>query len=149
MPDPAFRRATPADAGAMVDIGRRVWDELGDGSGFPQRPTAEGLAPLISGERGAAFVCETDGEVCGFALLQPDPGDPQEAVMGVWLRPEARGKGIGTDLAMMATDHARAEGYKKLRGTIPRGNEPALSFFSSIGTLAQVVGQGMEYELPL
>jgi hypothetical protein len=49
----------------------------------------------------------------------------------------------------MATDFARAAGYRKLRGTLPAGNEPALSFFSDIGSLAQMVGQGMQYELPL
>jgi hypothetical protein len=49
----------------------------------------------------------------------------------------------------MATDHARATGYKRLRGLIPKQNEPALSFFSDIGSLAQMVGQGMQYELPL
>jgi len=70
-------------------------------------------------------------------------------VMGVWLLRAVRRKGVGRELALMATDFARAAGYQKLRGTLPEGNEPALSFFSDIGSLAQVVGQGMEYELPL
>src|SRR2546428_47276 len=89
------------------------------------------------------------GESSGFAALTRDPGDREEAVMGVWLLRAARRKGIGRELALMATDFARAAGYQKLRGTLPEGNEPALSFFSDIGSLAQVVGQGMEYELPL
>jgi ribosomal protein S18 acetylase RimI-like enzyme len=69
--------------------------------------------------------------------------------MGVWLLRAARRKGVGRELALMATEFARSAGYQKLRGTLPEGNEPALSFFSDIGSLAQVVGQGMEYELPL
>jgi len=53
----------------------------------------------------------------------------------------------GAALALMLATLAGC-GYS-LRGTLPEGNEPALSFFSDIGSLAQVVGQGMEYELPL
>jgi ribosomal protein S18 acetylase RimI-like enzyme len=69
--------------------------------------------------------------------------------MGVWLMPGARRKGIGTELALMALEFARNAGYAKVRGTLPTNNEAALSFFSDIGALAQVVGGGMSYELPL
>jgi ribosomal protein S18 acetylase RimI-like enzyme len=154
--EPTFRRATSEDLEAVLAIGRQVWDELGERSGFTQRPSEEGIRPLLAGDGGAVFVCavpagrqETDGSVCGFSLLAPDVGHPEEAVMGVWLLPEARRKGIGRELALMATDHARGLGYKRLRGLIPKQNEPALSFFSDIGSLAQMVGQGMQYELPL
>src|SRR2546428_211436 len=94
------------------------------------------------------FICHADGEPCGFAAIGPDPNDPNEAIMGVWLVSSARRKGIGRELALMATDFARRLGYAKLRGTLPKDNEPALSFFSDIGRLATIVGQGMQYELP-
>ena len=156
MLETTFRQATANDAEAVLAIGHQLWDEMGERSGFTQRPTAEGIAPLLAGEGGAVFVCavsaggqERGGGVCGFSLLAPDLSDPEGAVMGVWLLPEARRKGIGRELALMATDHARTLGYKRLRGLIPKQNEPALSFFSDIGSLAQMVGQGMQYELPL
>jgi len=151
MPDPEYRQATPKDAAAIAAVGVAVWDELGANSGLPQRPTRDGVEQLVAsyGERGAMFVYDNAGEVSGFAALTPDENDPEEAVMGVWLLRAARRKGVGRELALMATDFARAAGYQKLRGTLPEGNEPALSFFSDIGSLAQVVGQGMEYELPL
>jgi len=148
--EPTFRRATPGDLDAVLAIARQVWDEMGESSAFTQRPTADGIRPIIEGARAAVFVCEAPaGVICGFSLLAPDLSDPDEAVMGVWLLPEARRQGLGRELALMATDHARSLGYKRLRGLIPRQNEPALSFFSDIGSLAQMVGQGMEYELPL
>jgi len=148
--EPTFRKATKADAEAVLGIGRRLWDELGEQSGFTQRPTEEGLGrPLAGDGGGAVFVCETDGAVCGFSALVPDLQEAGEAAMGVWLVPEARGKGIGRELALMATDHARSAGFQKLRGIIPKQNEPALSFFSEIASLAQMVGQSMQYELPL
>lgn len=151
MPELAYRPATSDDAAGIAAVGAGIWDELGEKSGLPGRMTREGVVGRLSewGDRGAMFVCESGGAITGFAVVQPDVNHPSEAVMGVWVMPEARGKRIGTELAVMATDFARAAGYRKLRGTIPEGNEPALSFFSDIGSLAQVVGAGMEYELPL
>lgn len=149
MPQPTYRLATKNDAAAVAAIGAQIWDDQGAGSGLPQRPTDEGIASLIANQRGGVFVCDSGDGICGFAALGPDPNDPDEAVMGVWLVPSARRKGIGRELALMATDFARRLGYAKLRGTLPNGNEPALSFFSDIGTLATIVGQGMQYELPL
>jgi ribosomal protein S18 acetylase RimI-like enzyme len=150
MAEPTFRQATATDAPAVLDIARSLWDELGEQSGFTQRPTEEGLGRPLAGEgNGAVFLCEDEGAVCGFSAVVPDLQEPGEAAMGVWLLPEARGKGHGRELALMATDHARAAGFQKLRGIIPKQNEPALSFFSEIASLAQMVGQGMQYELPL
>ena len=148
MSEPTYRLAMKNDAAAVAAIGAQVWDELGDGSGLPARPTDEGIASLIGNQRGGVFIAVED-EPCGFAALGPDPNQPDEAIMGVWLLPSARRKGIGRELALMATDFARRLGYAKLRGTLPKDNEPALSFFSDIGTLATIVGRGMHYELPL
>lgn len=150
MPEPTYRQATPADAEAIAAVGAAVWDELGEKSGLLGRITADGVHVRLDelGARGAFFVCE-DGGTRGFAIVQPDVSHPSDAVVGVWLRAEARGKGIGRELAVMATDFAREAGYKRLRGIIPEGNEPALGFFGDFGSIAQIVGQGMEYELPL
>ena len=149
MTEPTYRLATRGDAAPVAAIGQEVWEEMGGDSGLPQRPTDEGIAALIANQRGGVFVAVDGGHPCGFAALGPDPNQPDEAVMGVWLIPSARRKGIGRELALMATDFARRLGYAKLRGTLPKDNEPALSFFSDIGTLARIVGQDMQYELPL
>ncbi len=159
MPEPAYRQATKDDAAAIAAVGAALLEELGEASGLPGPMTPETVSERIAGYagrartggrlRGAMFVCETGQGVCGFAALEPDPPEPDCAVMGVWLLPSARRQGIGRGLALMALDFARAAGYDKVRGTLPAGNEAALSFFSEIGALAQVVGGGMQYELPL
>ena len=159
MPEPTYRQAAPDDAAAIAAVGVAVLAELGESSGLPGLMTAADVARRIEGYggRGAMFVCEADGEVCGFAALEPEPqAEGAQAgerlpggVMGVWLQPSARRKGIGRELALMALEFARAAGYAKVRGTLPAGNEAALAFFSEIGALAQVVGGGMQYELPL
>jgi len=152
MPDPVYRKATPADADAIAAVGQTLWDELGAASGLIGRATAEAIRGRMDelDDRGAFFLCESEpGKTCGFSVLQPDVNHPRDAAVGVWLVPDARGKGHGRELAVMATDFAREAGYKRLRGIIPEGNEPALAFFGDFGSIAQIVGQGMEYELPL
>ena len=151
MPEPTYRQATPGDAAAIAAVGSAVLDELGEGSGLPGAMTGGDVAERIAGYggKGAMFVCAVDGGVCGFAALEPEPQEEGCAVMGVWLLPSARRKGIGRELALMALEFARNAGYAKVRGTLPAGNEAALAFFSEIGALAQVVAGGMQYELPL
>ena len=150
MPEPTYRQATPDDAEAIANVGRTMLDELGDASGLPGPPTLDAVAERIRGygDAGAMFVCEDGDSTCGFAALEPEPEEGC-AVMGVWLLPSSRRRGIGRELALMALEFARNAGYRKVRGTLPAGNEAALSFFSEIGALAQVVGGGMQYELPL
>jgi len=149
--EPAYRQATKDDAAVIAAVAAAVLDELGEASGLPGPMTAEAVADRLAGygDKGAMFLCAVEEEVCGFAALEPDPQEGGCAVMGVWLLPSARRQGIGRELALMALEFARVAGYAKLRGTLPRGNEAALLFFSDIGALAQVVGAGMQYELPL
>lgn len=151
MSEAAFRQATKDDAVAIAAVGAAVLDELGEASGLPGPMTPDDVSDRLAayGDRGAMFVCEGDHGVCGFAALEPDPEEEGCAVMGVWLLPSARRRGIGRELALTALEFARAAGYARVRGTLPAGNEVALSFFSEIGALAQVVGPGMQYELPL
>ncbi len=149
--EPTYRQATQDDAGAIAAIGSQMLDELGDASGLPGPMTPADVSERIAGygEKGAMFVCAREKGLCGFAALEPDPDEDGCAVVGVWLLPASRRQGIGRELALMAFDFARSAGYKKVRGTLPAGNEAALSFFSEIGALAQLVGGGMQYELPL
>ena len=151
MSEPTYRQATEDDAAAIAAVAVEVLDELGEASGLPSSMTPEAVSDRLAGyaDKGAMFLCEGEHGMCGFAALEPDPREEGCAVMGVWLLPSARRKGIGRELALMALEFARAAGYAKVRGTLPAGNQAALSFFSEIGALAQVVGAGMEYELPL
>jgi putative acetyltransferase len=151
MPKRPYRQATSDDAASIAAVAAEILGELGEAGGLLGSMTPEGVADRLAsyGEKGAMFICEGDDAVCGFAALEPDPREEGCAVAGVWLLPTARREGRGRWLALMAVDFARAAGYAKVRGTVPAGNEAALSFFSEIGALAQVVAGGMEYDLPL
>ena len=151
MPELTYRQATQDDAGAIAAIGSQMIDELGDGSGLPGAMTPADVSERISAyaDKGAMFVCSKEKGLCGFAALEPDPQEEGCVVMGVWLLPATRRRGAGRELALMALEFARTADYTKVRGTLPADNEAALSFFSEIGALAQIVGGGMQYELPL
>ena len=152
MPKTTYRQATENDAEDIAAIAGLVVEEAGASSGLRGSMTAKQAAKRMGGyqSRGAMFVCRVDQEAVGFAALEPLDDQPDAAVMGAWVLADHRGGGIGTDLALMALGFARSKGYSKVRGTIPAGNEAALSFFSSIGALVpRVAGPDMRYELPL
>ena len=67
----------------------------------------------------------------------------------VWVLPDHRRRGLATDLAEMLVAFARDRGYRKIRGRLPEGNEPALSFLSSIGAMVPLRNPDMTFELPL
>ena len=70
-------------------------------------------------------------------------------MLGVWLLPEHRRKGLGTNLAELALRFAREKGYKRIRGNLPDNNETALSFLSGIGALVPIYNPEVVFELPI
>jgi RimJ/RimL family protein N-acetyltransferase len=147
-----LRRATARDAHQIASIAARIILDGGQASGLPPTLTAAEVVGRMRSyrRRGAWFVCRIDRQTVAFAALEPVPDERKTAALGVWVLPDHRGQGIGTNLALVALDFARAKGYRKVRGTIPAGNEAALSFFSSIGALVpRVAGPDLRYELPL
>lgn len=121
------------------------------GVALPPAMSAEEVITLAKqmGDQGGIFYCADGADVVAFAMARPDMEKPGTAVMGVWVRASHRRKGIGTELARAGTEFIRDAGYKKLRGTIPAGNERALSFFSAIGPIVTLEAGTMGYELPV
>jgi L-amino acid N-acyltransferase YncA len=123
----------------------------GPNMALPGRTTTEEMRARVEriGERGGVFYAVERDRVIAFALLQPVESDPETASLGVWVLPEHRRRGLGTELSRLAIEYARDAGYAKLQGTIPNENEPALSFFSAVGPIAALEGGAMRYELPV
>lgn len=145
-------RAGRRHAAAIARVGQEILAEMGAQAAALALPmTAEGVAQRITAYRGrgAMFLARDGRRPVAFAALEPDASDPDTCVLGVWVLRDYRRRGIGRELALMALEVARGKGYRRLRGTIPEGNEAALSFFGELGSLAQAVGGGMQYELPL
>jgi GNAT superfamily N-acetyltransferase len=149
MADPKIRRATEDDA---VEISEVITEVLKDPEPVAiQAMTPEEVATRIRrmGEQGGIFVCQAEGRLVGFSLLDFNTDDPETATFGAWLLPSHRKMGLGTALAERALEHARDKGYKRIRGRLPERNEVALSFLSSIGALVPMYNPETRFELPL
>jgi RimJ/RimL family protein N-acetyltransferase len=148
--DPTAQRDIDRLAPGVAQIINAVVAE-GDNMALPGRSTADDVRARIQrqGDRGGIFYAIERDRVVAFASLAQSESDPEVASLGVWVLPEFRRRGLGTELSRAAIEFARDAGYTRLQGTIPAENEPALSFFSAVGPIAAVEGGSMRYELPV
>ena len=138
MPDITIRRATPEDAAAISAI----WDVVcaeGIHTAVSQPFTPEQERDYIAGlsEREGVFVAESEGRIVGFQTLDrwADYTDTFDhvCVLGTFVLPELRGKGIGRQLAAHTFDFARAHGYEKSVVYVRGSNGGAQAFYRSLG----------------
>jgi len=150
MSEPTYRQATIHDAEAVAAVINTVVQEPNP-VGFEGPTTPEQVRTWLTrqGGEGGIFLCLIDSEVVGFSAIDFDTHEPDTAVLGVWLLPEQRRKGLGTALAEYALGFARDKGYKRIRGRLPRENKTALSFLSSIGALVPMYNPEAVFELPI
>jgi GNAT superfamily N-acetyltransferase len=150
MSEPTYRQARINDAEVIAEIINTVIKEPNP-VGFDGPTTAEEVRTRLMrlGGEGGIFLGEIDGKAIGFSALDFDTHQPDTAVLGVWLLPEYRRKGLGTALAEYALGFARDKGYRRIRGRLPAENETALSFLSSIGALVPIINPETVFELPI
>lgn len=143
-----FRRATADDADAVADILRALGNE---NVGLPGPWTAERAREWINrlGENGT-LILALDGSIpAAFGAIDYSTTEPETGLLGVWVLPDHRRQGLATELAEQLLAFARDRGYRCIRGRLPDGNEPALSFLSSIGAMVPLRNPNMSFELPL
>lgn len=142
-----IRRATKEDADGIAAIIRG----LGENTGLPADFTADRVREWVRrlGEDGVMIVA-CDGSIpIAFGALDFSTTEPETGLLGVWVLPEHRRRGLASQLADQIVDFARDRGYRRIRGRLPEGNEPALSFLSAIGAMVPLRNPEMTFELPL
>lgn len=145
------RRATTADATQISEIISELIREPNP-VGISEERTPKEIEEWIArqGDHGAFFVIEDDrNRLLGFATVDFNSAEPDAATFGAWIRQQHRRQGHGTALAEHCLGFARSRGYSRIKARLPRDNEPALSYLSSIGALVPLFNPGTTFELPI
>jgi|SRR5690349_15260246 GNAT superfamily N-acetyltransferase len=143
-----IRRATKEDAGAVAAVLRGLGDQnVGLSGEWDAERVREWIRRL--GEDGIIVVAYDGSIPAAFGALDFNTTEPETGLLGVWVLPEHRRRGLATELANRIVDFARDRGYRRIRGRLPEGNEPALSFLSAIGAMVPLRNPNMSFELPL
>jgi GNAT superfamily N-acetyltransferase len=136
----SVRPATPADLPLIAELIRALaeYEKLADEVRFDEAA----LADKLFGARRYAEVLigEVDGEPQGFALyfhnFSTFEGRPGIYLEDLFVRPEARGAGLGkallAELARIALDRDCA----RLEWAVLDWNEPSIGFYKSLGARA-------------
>jgi GNAT superfamily N-acetyltransferase len=155
LPDKRVRRAEPSD----VDVLVALVHELADYERAPREChlAADQLHTALFGPSPALFahVADLDGEVVGGALWFLN-FSTWDGVHGIYLedlyvRPKARGSGLGKALLAALAQECRERGYTRLQWWVLNWNAPAIGFYHSIGakpmdewTVFRVTGDDLE-----
>lgn len=143
-----FRKATEQDAEAIANIVRSLGDEnVGLPADFDAGKAREWVQRV--GDQGVVYIAHDGSIPVAFGAIDYSTIEPDTALLGVWVAPDHRRRGLATDLAEELLTFAKEKGYRRIRGRLPDGNEPALSFLSSIGAMVPLRNPDMTFELPL
>jgi ribosomal protein S18 acetylase RimI-like enzyme len=145
----SFRTATVADAGDIASVARSLGHEedVGLPDDFDEPRVREWIQRL--GDQGTVIIAFEGSIPVAFGAIDFNTTEPETALLAVWVSPAYRRRGLATALAEELLEFARDHGYRRIRGRLPEGNEPALSFLSSIGAMVPLRNPSMTFELPL
>jgi ribosomal protein S18 acetylase RimI-like enzyme len=94
------------------------------------RRTLTKTYPLPQDDPGeGAFVTELDGEIAGFAQVEPPAWNGRAAVVHLYVSAPHRGRGLGAALLDALAGHARAAGARCLWLETQNVNYPAVGFY--------------------
>lgn len=132
-----IRPIHPSDNPFLAKIIRTALEEFGAnklGTVYFDDST-DHLYELFQTPGSCYFVAEEDGQVLGGGGLFPTEGLPANILelVKMYLKPEARGKGIGKELMLMAEEAARAQSCQFLYLETMPELRPALGLYEHMG----------------
>ncbi|MCP9623392.1 putative acetyltransferase [Nocardia otitidiscaviarum] len=136
-----IRRATPADIPALVEL---VYDLAEYEKAREEcHLTAEQLRTALFGPSPALFAHVAEGPegVVGCAIWFLN-FSTWRGVHGIYLedlyvKPEARGRGLGRALLVALAREAAAQGYGRVDWSVLTWNTPSIEFYESLGAVGQ------------
>jgi ribosomal protein S18 acetylase RimI-like enzyme len=122
----AYAHAVPSEVLAAVDVGEQteIWKRRLAGPGI-------------------TFVCELEGEACGFVSVGASQDHPGEGeLFAIYVRPDAWGTGVGTSLIERGEDELRARGFTSATLNVLADNPRARRFYERQGWVRGETFQG-------
>ena len=133
----SIRPATPADLPLIAELIRALaaYEKLAGEVRFDEATLGEKLfGPRLYAE---VLIGEVDGEAQGFALFFHNfstfEGRPGIYLEDLFVRPEARGEGLGNALLAALARLAVERGCARLEWWVLDWNEPSIGFYKSLG----------------
>lgn len=113
-----IRNIEPQDNEPLAKIIRSALEEFGankPGTVYFD-PTTDALYQLFQTPRSQYFVAQNENELLGGGGIYPTDGLPADIceLVKMYLRPEARGLGLGRQLIEQCMEAARAAGFSKM-----------------------------------
>lgn len=133
------RRVQPADVPTVCQLVRDLAEY--ERAAAEAQMTHEQLHEALFGERISVYghVAEVDGLVVGFALwfrtFSTWRGRPGMYLEDLFVAPEHRGSGIGTQLLAALAGECVAEGYSRLEWSVLDWNAPSIAFYRSLAAV--------------
>ena len=116
-------------------------------------PDAAEMARRIAGERTGChpwLVAEDSGQLKGFASssqFRARPAYRWSVETGIYLAPDACGRGLGKRLLAMLTDLLERQGYVAAIGAIALPNAPSVRLHEALGFVAAGTYRGTGFKL--
>ena len=131
------RLAAVQDIAALALMVERYWEFESIG-GFDRRRIETLLGSMLAEpERGACWVAEADGRLCGYLLavfmFSLEHGGMMAEIDEVFVSPDMRSKGAGSRLLARAERDLAARGLLRLQLQLGVGNERARLFYGRHG----------------
>jgi GNAT superfamily N-acetyltransferase len=133
----AIRLATVADIGEVAALVERYWEFESIG-GF-DRPRVETLLDdlLAAPERGACWVAEADGRLCGYLLavfmFSLEHGGLMAEIDEIFVSPDMRSAGVGALMVARAERDLAGRGLMRLQLQLGIDNHRARRFYERHG----------------
>lgn len=134
----SVRAAEPGDAAAMLEIHNTEVTDSTVLFDLVPRSLAEQLAWLAdhAGGHPAVVAVESDGTVAGYGSLSPFRSRPAYATTvedSVYLRRDARGRGVGRAILDDLVGRARAHGFHSMIARIVGQNDASIALHEACG----------------
>jgi ribosomal protein S18 acetylase RimI-like enzyme len=126
-----FRRATPDDLPALLDLQERFY--AGEGYPYDRGKMERGMRELLGDESlGRLFIARDAYLVLGFGFSL-EFGGRDAFVDELYVAGESRGQGLGTRALQLAEDACREAGIHALHLEVEHGNVRARALYERSG----------------